>query len=74
MTDHLCLTTPAASGWGDLKRGGVDVVPVVVSRHSRTQLHCRSHAIFRLWREGTDPASRGRGGWQQAVWQSGGAP
>ena len=73
MTAHLCPTTPAASGWGDRRRGCVDVVPVVVSRHSSIQLHGRSLAIIRLWREGTDPASRGRGGWQHAVWQSGGA-
>lgn len=73
MTVHLCLCTPAASGWGDLKRGGVAVVPVVVSRRSRMQLHCRSHAIFRLRREGTDPASRGRRGRQHAVCRSGDA-
>ena len=74
MTVHLYPTIPAASGWGDRKRGCVDVVPVVVSRPPRTQLHCRSLADIRLWREGTDPAARGRGGWQLAGWRSGDEP
>lgn len=74
MTVHLYPTIPAASGWGDRKRGCVDVVPVVVSRHSSIQLHGRSLAIFRILREGTDPAARGRGGWQLAGWRSGDEP
>ena len=71
MTPTISVQPPPQHPAGGTGSEGGDVVPVVVSRRSRTQLHCRSHAIFRLWREGTDPAPRGRGGWQEAGWQSG---
>lgn len=57
MNDHLLPTKAGAMG-----RAACQVVPVVVSRPSSDQPNRRSLAVIRLWREGTDPAQRGRKG------------
>lgn len=50
-----------------------EVISVVASRHLPALLHRRSKAIFRPWREGTDPASRGTNGRQEAAAAGGAA-
>ena len=65
MTCYLHLSSsPAwpADTWG---AKGIQVISVVVSRLSTALLECRWLAIFRLEREGADPAWRGliKGRW-----------
>ena len=73
MTDHLLPTITAAAQTGANERVDLRVVPVVVSRRSSGPSIRRSVAIFRLWREGTDPAQRGPKGRQQTMPLRGGA-
>ena len=73
MTDHLPSTITAAARTGANERVDLRVVPVVVSRRSGFPCNRRSSAIFRLWREGTDPAQRGPRGRRQVKPVRGGA-
>jgi hypothetical protein len=60
MTDYPFPTTTGTSVSGVRSRGGTGVVPGVVSRPRPPLLCRRTMADFRPWREGTDPALRGR--------------
>lgn len=73
MTDHLPSTITAAAQAGADEQVDLRVVPVVVSRHSSFPCNRRSSAIFRLRREGTDPAQRGPAGRRQVMPVRGGA-
>ena len=67
MIDHLHHPS-LRSRWGDKRdANGSPVISVVVPRSSAGLDQCGSMAIFRLRREGTDPASRG------LVWSGGGS-
>lgn len=74
MTCYLHLSSsPAwpADTWGTK---GIQVISVVVSRSLTALLQCRWLAIFRLEREGTDPAWRGLAHGRQGYWATGGSP
>lgn len=62
MTDYPYLSCRTLTAAERPSRGCTAVIPVVVPRRSRVLLSARSTRSFRLRREGTDPASRGRGG------------
>ena len=62
MTDYPFPITTGTSVSGVRIRGGPGVVPDVVSRPRAALLRRRTMADFRPWREGTDPAQRGREG------------
>lgn len=66
MTDHLHLLSPRPSETQATNPGSFAVISLVVSRPSTGRRSRRSSAVFRLWREGTDPASRGAQGRRQA--------
>jgi hypothetical protein len=57
MTDCSFPTTTASSVSGVRNRGGVRVVPVVVSRLRTALLHRRTMADFRPWWRGLTPHS-----------------
>jgi len=60
MTGYPLPNTTGRSVNGVRSRGGTGVVPGVVSRPRAALLRRRTMADFRPWREGTDPALRGR--------------
>ena len=65
MIDHLCHPFPSF-WWGDSGSGSnCQVISSVMPRPSSEFGRCRSLAIIRRSREGTDPASRGlaKGRW-----------
>ena len=66
MTDYPSPTTTGTSVSGVRRRGRTGVVPAVVSRPRAALLRRRTMADFRPWREGTDPALRGREGQEAA--------
>jgi hypothetical protein len=66
MTDYPFPITTGTSVNGVRSLGGTGVVPGVVSRPRPALLHRRTMADFRPWREGTDPALRGREGQEAA--------
>lgn len=72
MTTYLLPTCPTLLGKKNRGRGLVDVISAVVSRLSGVSCSCGSLAKFRRWREGTDPALRGRGGRREAKRVTGG--
>lgn len=61
-SDQCLSTTMTRSGEISIRMA---VISTVLSRPSTSSRSPRSSANFRLWREGTDPASRGlrAGGW-----------
>jgi len=71
MTDYPIPITTATSVKGVRSRGGTGVVPGVVSRPRAALLRRRTMADFSPWREGTDPALRGREGHEAAQGSAG---
>lgn len=59
MMDHLFFSSFLAPRGGIRSRSSRQVISAVVPRSSTGTDRCGSLAIFRLEREGTDPASRG---------------
>lgn len=74
MTNYLQLLPPTPSSTQATSPGSFAVISVVLSRPSTVRRNPRSYGVFRLWREGTDPASRGTQGRQQARRAIGVAP
>jgi hypothetical protein len=72
MTIYLLLPCPTLLGKKNRGRGFVNVISVVVPRPSNVSCSWRLIAKFRSWREGTDPAMRGREGRQEAKRVTGG--
>ena len=72
MTTYHLPTCPTLLGKKNRGRGFVNVISAVVSRPSSVLCSWRSMAKFRSWREGTDPALRGREGRREARRATGG--
>jgi hypothetical protein len=72
MTTYLLPTCPTLLGKKNRGRGLVNVISVVVPRPSSVSCSCGLLAKFRSWREGTDPALRGREGRREAKRVTGG--
>lgn len=72
MTTYLLPTCPTLLGKKNRGRGLVDVISVVVPRPSNISCSWWMMAKFRSWREGTDPAKRGREGRREAKRVTGG--
>ena len=69
---YLLPTCPTLLGKKNRGRGFVNVISAVVSRSSSVFYSCGLMAKFRPWREGTDPALRGREGRREAKRATGG--
>lgn len=68
MTVYLLPTPLTLLGKKNGVRGFIAVISVVVPRASYVSCSWRLLAKFRRWREGTDPALRGRKG-RWGAWQ-----
>ncbi len=74
MTIYLLSAPPTPLGKKNSGRGIVNVISVVVPRPSNISCSWRLMAKFRPWREGTDPAMRGRERRREAKRVTGGMP
>ena len=72
MTTYFPRTLPTLVWEKHGGRGLVDVISVVMSGPSNISCSWWLMAKFRSWREGTDPAKRGREGQRKAKRATGG--
>ncbi len=72
MTIYSLRTLSTLLGETNSGREIVNVISVVVPRPSNISCSWRLMAKFRSWREGTDPAKRGREGRREAKRVTGG--